>query len=464
METDSRKGLRVLSQSRPALLALAALLPPIVAASWQPHPGFGFAAAAPFAVLSFGKPTLDTLGQSKLDLSQVTVHGDVGVGPYGTVDFQGPSTIAGDLYLDPTLRPQDVISDEGTVTGSRITDQDLSTAVADALDAAANLSGAAPTQSFSNILDSLTVHGSGGLNVIAVGNLDFSASNDGSPLSLVLSGGQDDLFVLNVAGKFDLGPAASISGVDPSRIVVNILSGAVPAQTASKTWVGGTVLAVDRKIALQGGISGPAMGALVSELSLVGGSTVNPETAPAIDLEKWTNGQDADRAPGPLLPIGAQVTWTYQVRNTGNDTLAISQLVDNQLGIIDCAPSLSPGETVFCDLDGVALAGQYTNTATVSAVSTSGITVVDGDPSHYYGAAASGECSDDQVFIADRSYVDGEIVRCVASSFIATEPARLVQVGAGAVVYYEAPLVVLAGGFSVATGGIFVASGPAPPP
>jgi len=39
---------------------------------------------------------------------------------------------------------------------------------------------------------------------------------------------------------------------------------------------------------------------------------------PSIDIEKATNGEDADNPTGPLIPVGDTVTWTYVVTNTGN--------------------------------------------------------------------------------------------------------------------------------------------------
>ena len=39
------------------------------------------------------------------------------------------------------------------------------------------------------------------------------------------------------------------------------------------------------------------------------------QTGSHIDVEKATNGQDADQAPGPEIPVGDPVTWTYGVTN-----------------------------------------------------------------------------------------------------------------------------------------------------
>ena len=43
----------------------------------------------------------------------------------------------------------------------------------------------------------------------------------------------------------------------------------------------------------------------------------------AISIEKATNGVDADAPPGPLLPPGSAVTWSYVVTN--NRTVAIDR-------------------------------------------------------------------------------------------------------------------------------------------
>ena len=42
-----------------------------------------------------------------------------------------------------------------------------------------------------------------------------------------------------------------------------------------------------------------------------------------IDIEKYTNGVDADTPTGPMIPAGNTVDWTYLVQNTGN--VALSQ-------------------------------------------------------------------------------------------------------------------------------------------
>ena len=109
-----------------------------------------------------------------------------------------------------------------------------------------------------------------------------------------------------------------------------------------------------------------------------------------IDVEKETNGEDADDAPGPFIPTGAPVTWRYTVTNTGNSTLTDVTLVDDQLGTIACGSgTLAPGEQATCTATGTAAAGQYENLATASGVNDLGQTARDSDPSHYFGESAS---------------------------------------------------------------------------
>ena len=110
---------------------------------------------------------------------------------------------------------------------------------------------------------------------------------------------------------------------------------------------------------------------------------------PAIDIEKFTNGLDADAAPGPVIQVGHPVAWTYEITNTGNVPLSWS-VTDDQLPTLDCPALLIivPGQTVVCSgpLGATAQPGQYANIGTVEGISPSGAVVTDTDPSHYLGA------------------------------------------------------------------------------
>jgi uncharacterized repeat protein (TIGR01451 family) len=123
--------------------------------------------------------------------------------------------------------------------------------------------------------------------------------------------------------------------------------------------------------------------------SIVTCTLVNLATpAPGIDIEKATNGADADTGVGPIISLGDPVTWTYVVRNTGNTTLVDLDVEDSVIGTIDCPDTIAIDDAVTCTATGTAEAGQYENTATATAVDTNGIAVDDDDPSHYFGAAS----------------------------------------------------------------------------
>lgn len=120
---------------------------------------------------------------------------------------------------------------------------------------------------------------------------------------------------------------------------------------------------------------------------------------PGIIIEKSTNGEDADTAPGPQIVAGDLVTWTYVVTNTGNITLANVSVTDNVPGVV---PSLDPSTDVNNDLllspneawtftaTGTSQPAQYQNIGAVTAdVPDTNETVTDDDPSHYFGGTAS---------------------------------------------------------------------------
>jgi hypothetical protein len=59
-------------------------------------------------------------------------------------------------------------------------------------------------------------------------------------------------------------------------VLINVLQGNTPVQFAANSYVGGTLLATERKMGPLQGASGPVIGARVTEISLVGGAVLNP--------------------------------------------------------------------------------------------------------------------------------------------------------------------------------------------
>lgn len=110
------------------------------------------------------------------------------------------------------------------------------------------------------------------------------------------------------------------------------------------------------------------------------------QTYPAITLKKFTNGQDADTAPGPNIPVGSPITWSYVVKNTGDVALSNVVVTDNKGVAVSCPKtSLQPGESMTCTGNGTATTGQYENIGSVTAQSPCGAVVQASDPSHYFG-------------------------------------------------------------------------------
>lgn len=119
---------------------------------------------------------------------------------------------------------------------------------------------------------------------------------------------------------------------------------------------------------------------------------------PAIDIEKSTQGFDADTATGPFIEVGDIVYWLYSVKNTGNVDLTNVSVTDNQGEVLDCGggegdnviESLPVGDTKTCQALGIALTGQYWNLGTAQSTYTDDEgneePVTDEDPSHYFGA------------------------------------------------------------------------------
>jgi len=106
---------------------------------------------------------------------------------------------------------------------------------------------------------------------------------------------------------------------------------------------------------------------------------------PGIDIEKLTNGNDADGANDadvPQIPGGDSVTWTYRVTNTGNVPFALSEVIvsDDQTGVTPVfEPASDDGDNVLSPNE------TWIYTASLPAENlvdtTSGVTIVPGcDP------------------------------------------------------------------------------------
>jgi hypothetical protein len=113
-------------------------------------------------------------------------------------------------------------------------------------------------------------------------------------------------------------------------------------------------------------------------------------TEPAISIEKRTNGVSADLPPGPFIPIGDPVEWSYLVSNPGNVPLINVSVSDDQGVTVSCPQTeLDVGESMTCLASGTAVAGQYGNIGLVAGTPPVGDDVEATDASHYFGTSAA---------------------------------------------------------------------------
>ncbi|MEX2962240.1 PKD domain-containing protein [Microbulbifer sp. TYP-18] len=113
---------------------------------------------------------------------------------------------------------------------------------------------------------------------------------------------------------------------------------------------------------------------------------------PAVELEKATQGLDADSPPGPEINVGDPVNWSFVITNRGDVDLSNVVVTDQQVqpaGAPETSvceiPILTVGQSHTCELSGTAIEGQYQNLAQVTAQGLGDSVVTNQDGSHYIG-------------------------------------------------------------------------------
>ena len=149
---------------------------------------------------------------------------------------------------------------------------------------------------------------------------------------------------------------------------------------------------------------GAASDSLSSEVVLLLG--------PDIDIEKSTNGADADRF-AITIPTGAPVNWRYVVKNSGYVDLTNIRVTDAVLTggpqvQLNCpfttTDRLAPGDSFVCTASDTASAGPYANEGGVTAQSIFGTQVSDADTSRYLGLGTPGGTSPLEVNVTTNGY------------------------------------------------------------
>jgi choice-of-anchor A domain-containing protein len=203
------------------------------------------------------------------------IQGSVCIGPGGHLSMSGSQFITGNVVLSPGA----TISKSGsTTTGPVINNADLSAQISAAQTASAN--AAAMCSSFSgNLTNAQTITGNAGVNVLCVQNVNLSGGK-----VITLTGPAGASFVINVQGSFTLTGGSDIvvgGSLQPKDVLFNLIgsgsdvafSGGGGGTNCCNAVVDGTILALNRKIALSPGL---VRGEIISgrDISIVSGASV----------------------------------------------------------------------------------------------------------------------------------------------------------------------------------------------
>lgn len=205
----------------------------------------------------------------KLNLSNVTIYGDVGVGSSGLISLASPSSISGALYLDAGATKSIV----GIVNGTIYQPYAVNQALADAAAAATLAAGLAPNVVLSSVTVPTQVNATGPQTVVNItGSVNLSGSN-----CLYFSGAAGSKFIVNVFGGFTLGGGAVVgalpaSGLSGSDILINIVGTGAKVTTKIGNVVQGTILGPSRQYELHS-VNGAVIGGAL-ELKLMSAATV----------------------------------------------------------------------------------------------------------------------------------------------------------------------------------------------
>lgn len=137
-------------------------------------------------------------------------------------------------------------------------------------------------------------------------------------------------------------------------------------------------------------IQDAAGGPLFETSCVQSGTDPGPGPKAAVRIETLVNGQRASSQPGPTVPAGSTIAWSFRITNTGSDPLTQISVRDSQGAAVTCPKgTLNPGQSLTCTASAPAQACQQRNAGTVTARikkgKKGGATVTAQDPAHYFG-------------------------------------------------------------------------------
>jgi hypothetical protein len=323
--------------------------------------------AGQFAVLG--------LRQTQIDNGSSTVTGNEGVSRGGNLNTTPHSAITGNV--DEYARNQ--VSGRGHVGGNVVTNPALLTqSDSDALNAAAQATALAPTQTLKSVSKTTTVVGNGGLNVIDVKG-DIQAS-------LILSGGANDVFIVNVTGSLRLVGHETLGlagGVTAAHVLYNFTGRHGQVSTQAGNVVDGTLLAPQYNFHVGGAVQGEIIGG-GAHIELRPGATVNqvnfqfPSAAPASLSGFVTTNSGSTPLAGAVLYLtttnsqGQTVTVSAKTDSTGH-----FQFTGLQAGVYTLS-IVSPPSGYVNSTDQVGTVNGVQSGTALNAAIISGINLVNG--------------------------------------------------------------------------------------
>jgi hypothetical protein len=196
----------------------------------------GLGDADQFAVLG--------LNNGRVSVHQSAIVGDIGVGPNATSVFRNTREV-GTLHVDPSATVNLPRFNRNFVVTGGVVQDDLSQEAQDAMSASTAYAAMTPTQTYGNVTRSLTIAGNGATNVININSLNYFRDN------MTLSGGANDVFIINVARGFHFHQSTITlqGGVTADHVLFNFARAGSEIELDGRfSVVNGTFLAPFRRV------------------------------------------------------------------------------------------------------------------------------------------------------------------------------------------------------------------------
>jgi hypothetical protein len=242
------------------------------------------------AAQSYG--LLEFNGGNLVMTNHAHVAGNVGVGDNSFAQGQN-SNVDGTVFVANTASAQFGV---GFVASGGVVTQNMTQVASDANGASGFYQQLNPTRTFTDIKNSLTLVGNGGINVIQVRNLDYQRD------TLTLRGGVNDYFVFNIRGNFSFRSSTMRlqGGLTADHVLFNITTtGATVDIRNARSAIFGTILAPRGNVSYQdaANFQGAVMArnlSMFSRADLNNGTPLPPPPPPSAGSISGTIFEDLD--------------------------------------------------------------------------------------------------------------------------------------------------------------------------